>query len=207
MATDLRIPTDTERASRRPGVVGVLLAGGAGTRFRGDHHKLLTPFKGRPLYRWGLDAVLDAGLAALIVTGAIESFSDLPDGVSTRHNPRWAEGMATTLAVAVEYARSVAATAIVVGPADQPLIPSDAWRELAEVSGPICVATYDGRRANPVRLEAEVWALLPSTGDFGARELIRMRPDLVTEVACRGNPADIDTREDHDRWNSSTNSP
>ena len=188
-------------------MVGVLLAGGAGSRFRGEHHKLLTTFKGRPLFQWGLDAVLNAGLPVLIVTGAIESFPDLPSGVSTRHNPRWAEGMATTLAVAVEYARSVSATAIVVGPADQPLIPSDAWRALAEATGPICVATYHGRRANPVRLDDEVWPLLPSTGDFGARELIRMRPDLVTEVACRGNPADIDTREDHDRWNSSTNSP
>lgn len=200
MADEQPLLVRTTRSFGHQSTLGVLLAGGSGSRFEGPAHKLTAPFRGRPLYRWGLAAVLDAGLPAVTVWGALEPPDDLPDEVVALRNARWREGMATTLQVAVEYARAQRAEAIVVGPADQPMIPASAWAALAASAAPIAVATYGGRRANPVRLAAEVWPLLPQTGDRGARELLKAREDLVAEVACEGNPADIDTREDLDRW-------
>jgi molybdenum cofactor cytidylyltransferase len=187
---------------------GVLLAGGAGTRFLGPTHKLLATFRGRRIIDWGVDAVRAAGLEPWVVWGALAEVSPpLGDDIVTLRNERWGEGMATSLQVAIGHARALGLDAITVGPADQPLVPAEAWRAVAATQAPIAVATYGGRRGNPVRLGAEIWDLLPLTGDVGARDLMRVQPDLVTEVACQGNPADIDTLEDLNRWNSSTTSP
>lgn len=178
----------------------VVLAAGAGSRFAGGTHKLLVEVSGRTLLRAAVDTALAAGIGPVyVVMGAVEA--DVPSGATKVANPHWAGGIATSLQAGLEAAANGAHDAVVVGLGDQPGIEPEAWRLVAaSTSTPIAVATYGGERGNPVRLAAEVWPLLPTAGDEGARTLLRSRPDLVTEVPCPGSPDDIDTVEDLRRW-------
>jgi CTP:molybdopterin cytidylyltransferase MocA len=194
----------TDDAAPLAGTAAVVLAAGAGSRFSSAEdasHKLLAELHGHPVVWWSTVAALEAGIGPVwVVTGATNLAGALPAGVVSVENAEWASGQASSLRTAVSKARQAGLKAIVVGLADQPLIGSAAWQSVAASSSPIAVATYNGKLRNPVKLSSMVWALLPTTGDEGARSLIKNRPDLVEEVPCVGEPADIDTREDLTRW-------
>ncbi len=189
-------------------VAALVLAAGAGSRFAGPDHKLLTQLRGRPVVVWAVAAALDAGLDdTFVVTGAVDlapalGAAGLASLVTLLANPAWTEGQAGSLAVGLAAVGAAGHDAAVVGLGDQPLVEAEAWRLVADAdpTAPIAVATYGGRRRNPVRLGRSVWPELATTGDEGARGLIAGRPDLVIEVPCPGEPADVDTVEDLTRW-------
>jgi CTP:molybdopterin cytidylyltransferase MocA len=177
----------------------VVLAAGGGTRFLAETHKLLADLNGRPVVSWAIAHAVEAELdEVVVVMGAVAVPPQ--SGVTLLHNADWEQGQATSLQVAVGHAETRGHDAIVVGMGDQPGVPGETWGRVASVRAPIVVATYDGERGSPVRLDRSIWPLLPREGDEGARVLMRSRPDLVTEVACSGDPADIDTLEDLKRW-------
>jgi molybdenum cofactor cytidylyltransferase len=180
---------------------GILLAAGGGARFAGSQHKLLTPFRGRALASWALEALDEAGFDEVaVVTGGVDLGALVPAGATVVVNPDWETGQASSLQAAVRWAGGRGHDAVVIGLADQPLIPASAWQAVGSASGEVVAATFDGARRPPVKLARTIWGLLPTEGDEGARVVMRARPDLVREVPCEGEPVDIDTMEDLTRW-------
>lgn len=180
----------------------VILAAGAGSRFGSPGEKLLATVHGRPLVACAIEPAEQAGLDELVVVeGAVDLAEFVPAGATLLDNDDWQLGQATSLRVAIDWCQRQGHDSVVVGLGDQPGLTVEAWRAVADSpGGPIVVATYYGRRGHPVRLDARVWPLLPIDGDDAARALMARRSELVTEVACTGRPADIDTREDLERW-------
>ena len=186
---------------------GVPLAAGSGRRFSGPYPKLLAPLRGHPLVTWAWDAAAAAGLdEVLVITGAVDLTAlERPPQVRLVAHPGHLAGQASSLRAGIDAAEQAGHDAVVVGLADQPFVPAEAWRRVAAATAtPVAVATYDGQRRNPVRLAATVWPEVreQAHGDEGARRLLAIWHDRVTEVTCPGSPEDIDTTEDLDRWNS-----
>jgi len=178
-----------------------VLAAGGSTRFGGPTHKLLSPFRGRPLVAWALEHAWQAAVGpTAVVTGAVDLGELVPPDLERVDNPSWADGQATSLQAAVAWARRQGLDSVVIGLGDQPLVPPEAWRAVAAATGPIGVAVFAGRRCPPTKLAASVWPLLPTTGDEGARVVMARHPELVEAVACPGQAIDIDTLEDLARW-------
>lgn len=198
-----------EHGSER--VAGVLLAAGAGSRFGGTTHKLLAPYAGRPLLAYAWDALRGADLDGIaVVSGAVDISDVVPESATVR-NSEWATGQRSSVVCAIEFARAGGYDALVIGLADQPLVPSSAWARVGRSHGDIVVATYDGSRGNPVKLASRIWDLFVETctePDAGARSLMASHPDLVRAVACEGSATDVDTLEDLDGLRSrSVDSP
>ena len=187
--------------------VAVILAAGAGSRFSSDSHKLNALINGRRVIDHAVDAALaaiDSGAsidAIVVVTGAQDlSFAD--PRVQTINNPTWHDGQATSLQAGIIRAAELGADAVIIGLGDQPGIGPADWAAVAESQAPIAVATYpNSPTRTPTLIRREIWADLPTSGDFGARHLISSRPELVEQVPCSGTPADIDTIEDLRTWN------
>lgn len=179
----------------------VVLAAGGGTRYLGDTHKLLAEVDGLPIVVRAVNAARGAGLdEVIVVQGSLDLTKILPDDVTIIQNERWNDGQSTSLRAAVGYADSRRHGAIIVGLGDQPGVPVEAWKAVAESEHDIAIAEFGGDKRPPVRLSAAMWASLPVGGDEGARSLMRAHPELVYSVPCHGNPADIDTLEDLRRW-------
>lgn len=184
-------------------VTAVLLAAGSGSRFSGNTHKLLTVIREQTVFSWALQNCLAAQFQhVIVVTGAVDLSAQIAEAkfadenLIEVHNENWQAGMASSLQCAISEAQRHGASSVVVGLADQPAIKPSSWQRIATATAPLAVATYNGVRGNPVRIHAELWPLLPTSGDEGARSLFKSHKDLLEEVACDGSAQDLDTSSD-----------
>jgi CTP:molybdopterin cytidylyltransferase MocA len=181
---------------------GVLLAAGAGSRFRaaGGGVKLLEPVGGRPLVEWALAALADAPLGdRVIVLGAradeVLAAIDL-HGARPVRNEQWERGMASSLRAGLAALDPACSAALVVL-GDGPALAAEAIRRVAaaaEGAEGLVAAAYGARSGHPVAIPRALWAGLPEAGEQGARAL--GEPALLVDCSDLPAPGDADTPAD-----------
>ncbi|MEV4798865.1 nucleotidyltransferase family protein [Nonomuraea sp. NPDC049421] len=179
-------------------VAGLLLAAGEGSRL--GRPKALVEYAGERLVDRGVRLLAEGGCHPVVVV--LGAATVRVRGAVTVRNPDWASGMGSSLRAGLA-ALPAQAEAVVVALVDQPLIGPGAVRALIGSGAGLAVATYGGRRRNPVLIARTHFAGVAelAVGDVGARAYLKAHPELVTEVPCdgHGDPSDIDTPADLDR--------
>lgn len=181
---------------------GLLLAAGGGSRL--GEPKALVELDGERLVDRGVRLLREGGChPVVVVLGAADA---QVRGAVVVRNPDWRTGMGSSLRVGLAALPGDAGR-VVIALADQPSVRPEAVLRLIEAArggASVAVATYAGRRRNPVLVAREHFAEVAAlaVGDVGARAFLRARPELVAEVPCDdvGDPADIDTPADLEAW-------
>lgn len=186
------------------GLAGLLLVGGASSRLGSP--KALLPCNGSTLLQLAIDrlnAVCDAGVT--VVTGAhqaaiIELLQTNKSLATVIHNPRWAEGMSSSIGAGIDRLNSQPVKAALIMPVDLPHVSIADLASLREVwqNSPqaAVAAAYNGVLGIPAIFPRHWFAVLACLqGDRGARSLLQDHPD-VAAVALPAAAIDIDTAAD-----------
>jgi molybdenum cofactor cytidylyltransferase len=186
-------------------IAAVVLGAGRSSRMGGPN-KLLAQIGGRPLVRIVVEqAVASRARPVIVVTGhqreRVEAaLAGLP--VKFVHNPRFADGLGTSLRAGIAALPAETDGAIVcLG--DMPQVDAALIDRLLSAFDPdrgalVVVPIIDGKRGNPVVWSRRFFSdLMAVEGDVGARYLIGRNPEAVVEVPLTGTAAltDVDTPE------------
>jgi molybdenum cofactor cytidylyltransferase len=180
----------------------VVLAAGAGSRYRGTRHKLSEQLGGDSvLVRTLRNAIASEMSVVLVISEALideaQGLVDPEDMVVVDPRTQTGWGMGDSIAAGVSIHAS--ATGWLVLPADMPLIRPSSLRAVADAldQQPIAFAQHRGRRGHPVGFGAELFSeLVMLKGDEGARRLLARYPTAAVELDDPGVLFDIDTVDD-----------
>ena len=186
-------------------IAAVVLAAGLARRM--GRQKLLLDFKGKPVVRWSVEAVLPHVGDCVVVTGQDDAAVRAAlAGLAVRFavNPRPQDGQGSSIAVGIAALKPQTSVAVIML-GDQLRTPADVVPTLLDTQKrsrkAIVAPSYRGTRGTPVVFSSEVFPELRALhGDEGARAVVAARPERVEVVALDvAMPADVDTPEDFAR--------
>ena len=165
----------------------IVLAAGSALRF-GSDKRLATLADGRGLLASTLASVPDLFACRILVLKAGEeelAAALAPDWLPV-YTTEAARGMGYSLRAGLS-ALPAACEAALVALGDMPRVQPGTWQALAAALHPqqLVVPRFAGKRGNPVGIGRDFFPdLLKPTGDRGARDLIRERPEAVYWLDC-----------------------
>ena len=190
-------------------VSALVMAAGASARMQ-PAHKLLLPWRGKPLIAHTIDHLLQTQVAETIVVLG-HCAAQIQIALREGHmrfvlNEHYADGLSTSIKAGVA-ALSPRAEAILICLGDLPLVKANEidhlLKRFAKSShATIAVPTYKGRRGHPVLFDIRYRdAMSKLSGDVGCKAIIKQYEQEVLEVEMPSDHVlrDVDTIEAYEK--------
>lgn len=177
-----------------------VMAAGESRRF--DGCKLLAEVQGKPLLQHAVELAQSvAPKSLLVITGAwhpellIAQRESRLSPIALIHNPRWEEGLGSSIAFACEQLPPDTDRLMVLL-ADQIALQTDHLHQLLEAEPKdIVCAHYNDHQGVPAVFSRKLFPLLKTLhGEPGARRILRNAEHQVHEIELPDAAIDIDTR-------------
>lgn len=180
----------------------VILAAGNSSRL--GRPKQLLEYRGSTLLtRLVLEASGAGTRPIAVVSGAVDLSTAIAGlDVSIVENPRWSEGMASSISAGVAWMSEQAVDAAFIAVCDQPHVTASLFRAMLaarerDVKG-IVACSYSGTTGIPVLFDRQYFALLQQlTGQEGAKKILHAHSADVAIVPFPEGATDIDTEDDY----------
>ena len=180
----------------------VILAAGNSSRL--GRPKQLLEYRGSTLLtRLVLEASGAGTRPIAVVSGAVDLSTAIAGlDVSIVENPRWSEGMASSISAGVAWMSEQAVDAAFIAVCDQPHVTASLFRAMLaarerDVKG-IVACSYSGTTGIPVLFDRQYFALLQQlTGQEGAKKILHAHAADVAIVPFPEGATDIDTEDDY----------
>ena len=181
----------------------IYLAAGSSRRF--GSNKLLWVYEGLPLYRHGLDRLIemasdrdDCTLTVVSRYDEILGYASAYPGVHTVNSPLSHLGASFSIRAALQTLHDIGfddSDYFMFMVADQPHISRKTLDAIADAAYSGCLTTsasYGDRRGNPVLFSAELAGeLLALSGDIGGRQVLRTHPENHIDIST-GSPQELE---------------
>ncbi len=179
-------------------VDGVVLAAGLSTR--AGQYKMALRLGDKTLIEHGIAGMAPVVERIIVVGGhRIELLREILASyaqVEVVHNAAFHEGMFSSVQAGLKHVQAERAFLL---PGDYPLVSTDTYQRLLEVSGDVVIPTYGGRKGHPVLLSASSIAeILRQPGTSTLRDCIRQIGSVTVSVEDEGILLDVDDLDDYE---------